>query len=84
MRSVLENHKPDADEMFVPLLRCRFHILLVLTLPVTSATCLSAQTAKKPPTKISFEIGRVPSWVKPIAAVTLELAQTIPAWFICC
>ena len=49
--------------MSVPLLLCRFHILLVLAAAVTSSTCLSAETVRKPSTKVSFDIRPVPSWV---------------------
>lgn len=52
--------------MFLPALRRRFHILLFLTLTVTATARLSAQAPNKSPNKVSFDIGSVPSWVKPI------------------
>ncbi len=52
--------------MFVLMLRRRFHTWLIVTLALTAATCLSAQTTNKSPNKVSFEIGPMPSWVKPI------------------
>ena len=52
--------------MFVLMLRRRFHPWLIVTLALTAATCLSAQTTNKSPNKVSFEIGPMPSWVKPI------------------
>ena len=51
--------------MFV-LMLTRAHTWLILTLALTAATCLSAQTANKSSNKVSFEIGPVPSWVKSI------------------
>jgi transglutaminase-like putative cysteine protease len=52
--------------MFVLMLRCRSHACVILTVALIAATCLSAQTANKSPNKVSFEIGPMPSWVKPI------------------
>jgi len=48
------------------MLHGRFRTWLVLTLALTAASCLLGQTANKSPNKVSFEIGPVPSWVKPI------------------
>ncbi len=52
--------------MLVLMLRRCFHIWVIVILAFTAATCLSAQTADKSPNKVSFEIGPVPPWVKPI------------------
>ncbi len=65
-KSCFENHKPVCVKMFVLVLGRCTHTWLIPTLALTAATCLSAQTANKSPNKVSFEIGPVPSWVKPI------------------
>jgi len=53
--------------MCILMLRCRCsYILVILTVALTAATCLPAQTANKSLNKASFEIGPVPFWVKPI------------------
>jgi hypothetical protein len=48
------------------MLRRHFQAWLIPAVALTAATCLSAETANKPPNKVSFDIGPVPSWVKPI------------------
>lgn len=61
--------------MCVLMLRCRSHIWVILTVALTAATCLSAQTANKSPNKVSFEIGPMPSWVKPIEPGSIQVGS---------
>src|SRR4051794_10499358 len=66
MQTRVRKSQANCVKMFVVMLRHRRNAWLILPLALTIAKCLSAQTANNATNKVSFEIGPVPFWVKPV------------------